>query len=175
MNTQPMTVAFGKTVTRACLAAGCGGAGSLAALALVHRIGAPVLAVGAVTSAFAASAAKSLSAAIEAVGIVLTSLIRARADAKATVINAKVRAELARAGLDPGKAPQAAEMQRVLSVNPDLPKDRRPADETLIKLHGVTRARTASSESGAGPDTPGSSPRNPKAGPIKVVPIRSDS
>ena len=175
MNTQSLPAAFGRTVTRACLAASCGGAGSLAALALVHKIGAPVVAVGAVTSAFAASAAKSLSAAIEAVGTLLTSLVRARADAKATLINAKVRAELARAGLDPGKTPQAAEMQRALSVNPDLPKDRRPADETLLKLHGATRARSVSSESGAGPDTPGSSQRNPKAGPIKVVPIRPDS
>ena len=157
--------ALGRIVTGAGLAAGCGGAGSLATLALLHKIGAPVIAAGAVTSAFAASALRSLASAIEAVGALLTSLIRTRADAKATLINARVRAELARAGLDPGKTPQAAEMQRALSVNPDLPRDRRPADETLIKLHGVTRPRSISSESATGPDTPGR----------KVVPIRSDT
>jgi hypothetical protein len=174
MNAQSLPAALGSTVTRACLAVGFGGAGSLAALALVHRVGAPAVAAGAVTAAFAASVFKSLSGAIEAAGNLLTALIRARADAKATVINAKVRAELARAGLDPGKTLQAAEMQRALSVNPDLPKDRRPADETLIKLHGAIRARS-SSESGASPDTPGGSPRSPKTATSKVVPIRSDT
>jgi hypothetical protein len=164
MNAQSLPAGLGSTVTRAGLAAGCGGAGSLAALALVHKIGAPAVAAGAVTAAFAASAFKSLSGAIEAVGNLLTALIRARADAKATVINARVRADLARAGLDPGKTTQAAEMQRALSVNPDLPKDRRPADETLVKLYGATRARSSGGESGTGPDTRG-----------KVVPIRSDS
>jgi hypothetical protein len=136
------------------------------------------MAAGAVTAALAvnavASAFKSLAGSIEAVSNLLTALIRARADAKATIINAKVRADLARAGLDPAKTPQAAEMQRVLSVNPDLPKDRRLADETLIKLHGASRARS-SGESGTGPDSPSSSPRNPKAATSKVVPIRSDT
>jgi hypothetical protein len=156
---------FGSILARAGLAAGCGGAGSLAALALVHKVGAPAAGAGAVSAAFAVSAFKSLSGAIEAVGNLLTACIRARADAKATVINAKVRAELARAGLDPDKTPQAAEMQRALSVNPDLPKDRRPADETLIKLHGVTRTRGSSGgDSGTSPDIP-----------RRVVPIRSDT
>jgi hypothetical protein len=61
-------------------------------------------------------------------------------------------------------------MQRALSVNPDLPKDRRPADETLIKLHGTIRARGGSGESGTSPDAP----RSPKATARTVVPIRSD-
>jgi hypothetical protein len=174
MNTQSLPAAVGSTVTRVGLAAGCGGAGSLATLALVHKVGTPAVAAGVVTAAIASSAFKSLSGAIEAMGNLLTALIRARADAKATIINAKVRAELARAGLDPGKTPQAAEMQRALSVNPDLPKDRRPADETLIKLHGATRPR-GSSESPASPDTPGNSPRSPKTAASKVVPIRSDT
>jgi hypothetical protein len=174
MNRQSLPAVLGGTVTRAGFAAGCGGAGSLAALAFVHRLGAPAVAAGAVTAAFAASAVKSLSGAIEAVGNLLTALIRVRADAKATVINAKLRADLARAGLDPGRTSQAAEMQRVLAVNPDLPKDRRPADETLIKLHGATRARGIVSEAVTGPDTPGGARRSPKAAPGKVVPIRVD-
>jgi hypothetical protein len=60
-------------------------------------------------------------------------------------------------------------------VNPDLPKDRRPADETLIKFHGATRSRSASPESGTGPDTPGNRPRSQKTAASKVVPLRSDS
>jgi hypothetical protein len=179
MSPQSLPATLGSTVTRAGLAACCGGAGSLAALALVHdKASAPAMAAGAVTAAFAvnaaASALKSLSSAIEAVGSLLTALIRARADAKATIIHARVRADLARAGLDPGKTPQAAEMQRLLSVNADLPKDRRPADETLIKLHGASRARSTG-ESGTSPDSPGNSPRNPKAAASKVVPIRSET
>ena len=142
MNPQPLPAALGTTVTRVGVAACCGGAGSLAALALAHdKATAPAIAAGAVTAAFAvnaaASAFKSLASAIEAMSSLLTALIRARADAKATIINARVRADLARAGLDPAKTPQAAEMQRLLSVNPDLPKDRRLADETLIKLHAA--------------------------------------
>lgn len=144
-----------------------GGTGSLAALALLHKAGATALAAGAVTAvtAMAASALTSLSDVIEAVGNLLTALIRARADAKATVIQAKIRAELARAGLDPGKTPQAAEMQRALSINPDLPRDRRPADETLIRLYGAARARGGSD----------SAPRSRKVAASKVVPIRSDT
>lgn len=174
MNTHSLPGALGRTASWAGLAAGCGGAGSLATLALLHKVGAPVIAAGAVTSAFAASVCKSLAGAIEAVGALLTSLVRARADAKATVIIARVRAELARAGLDPGKTPQAAEMQRALSVNPDLPTGRRPADETLIKFHVAARARGGSSEPGTGPDTPGNGPRRQKTAASKVVPLRSD-
>jgi hypothetical protein len=179
MSPQSLPAALGSTATRAGLAACCGGAGSLAALALAHdKANAPAIAAGAVTAAVAVNAAaaavKSLAGAIEAIGSLLTALIRARADAKATIINARVRAELARAGLDPAKTPQAAEMQRLLSVNPDLPKDRRLADETLVKLHAASRARS-SGESGTSPDSPGNNPRNTKAAASKVVPIRSDT
>ena len=156
MSPQSMPAALGSSVTRVGLAICCGGAGSLAALAITHdKPTAPAIAAGAVTAAFAvnaaASAFKSLASAIEAIGNLLTALIRARADAKATIINARVRADLARAGLDPAKTSQAAEMQRILSVNPDLPKDRRLADETLIKLYAASRVRS-SSESGTSPD-----------------------
>ncbi len=174
MNPQSLPAAIGRTVTRASLAAGCGEAVSLAALAVVHRVGVPVVAAGAVTSALAASAFRSVSGAIEALANALTALTRARADAKATVINAKVRAQLAIAGLDPDKTSQAAEMQRALSVNPDLPKDRRPADETLIKLHAVPRAR-AGAGTGTDPGTPGNSPRSQQATAGKVLRIRSDT
>jgi hypothetical protein len=179
MSPQSLPTSLGSTLTRAGLAVCCGGVGSLAALALAHgRASGSAIAAGAVTAAVtvnaAASAFKSLADAIEAIGNLLTALIRARADAKATIINARVRADLARAGLDPAKTPQAAEMQRLLSVNPDLPKDRRVADETLIKLHGASRARS-SGESGTSPDSPGNSPRNAKAATSKVVPIRLDT
>jgi hypothetical protein len=183
MTNQSLPAAIGGPVTRAGLAVGCGGAGSLAALALTHlahKASVPAVAAGAVTAALAvnaaASAFRSLAGAINALGNLLSSVIRARADAKATIIHAKVRADLARAGLDPHKAAQAAEMQRALSVNPDLPKDRRPADETLLKLHGPARLRSSTGEPIAGPDTPGNRSRNPKAtASTVVVPIRSDT
>jgi hypothetical protein len=178
MSPQSLPAAIGGAATRAGLAAGCGGAGSLAALALVHKAGAPAIAAGAVTAALAvkagASAFRSLPEIIEAISHLLTARIRARADAKATIIHANVRAELARAGLDSGMTQQACEMQRLLSVNPDLPPDRRPADEALVKLYGASRARSGN-EPGTGPDTPGNSRRSPKAAASKVVPIRSDT
>jgi hypothetical protein len=174
MSPQSLPTSLGSTLTRAGLAACCGGAGSLAALTLGHdRASGSAIAAGAVTAAVAvnaaASAFKSLADAIEAVGNLLAALIRARADAKATIINARVRADLARAGLDPAKTSQAAEMQRLLSVNPDLPKDRRVADETLIKLHGASRARN-SGESGTSPDSPGNSPRMRRPPPARSFP-----
>jgi hypothetical protein len=178
MNPQSLSAALVSTATRIGLAVGCGTAGSLTALALLHHARTPVIAAGVVTAALtvnaASSALNSVPAAVEAIGSLLTALIRARADAKATVIHAKVRAELARAGLDPGKTHQAVEMQRLLPMNPDLPQGRRPADETLIKLHLASRARNGG-EPGTGPDTPGNSPGNPKAATSKVVPIRSDT
>jgi hypothetical protein len=172
VNRQTLPAALGSIAARGGLAVGCGGAGSLAALALAQDVGAPAVAAGAVGVALAMSAVKSLAGVIDALANLLTGFIRARADAKATVISARVRADLARAGLDPEKTQQAAEMQRALSVNPDLPKDRRLADEALIKLHGASRARSSTSEPATGPDTPGNAPRNSKAN--KVVPIRSD-
>src|SRR6266702_3406130 len=106
MNPPSLSAALA-TAARIGLAVGCGTAGSLTALALVHDASTPAIAAGVVTAALtvnaAASALKALPAAVEAIGRLLTGLIRTRADAKATVIHAKVRAELARAGLDPGK------------------------------------------------------------------------
>lgn len=170
---------LGSIATRIGLTVGGGGAGTLATLALMHRPGTTAIAAAAVTVAFAAnvaeSACKALPGIIAAISDLLTARIRARADAKATIILATTRAELARAGLDPGKTVQAAEMQRLLSVNPDLPKGRRPTDETLIKLQGTHRTRNSSSESGTGPDTPGNGSRKPKATTNTVVPIRPDT
>lgn len=179
MRPPSLPASAGSTVTRIALTAGGGGAGSLAALALVHKPGTTAVAAAAVSVALAANAAdsatKALPAIIEAVGNLLTARIRAKADAKATIILAKTRDELARAGLDSGKTAQAAEMQRCLTSNPDLPKDRRPTDETLIKLHGAPRTRTSTSEPGTGPDTPGNGPRSPKETIRTVVPFRSDT
>jgi hypothetical protein len=174
MSRHSRAAAIGSTVTRAGLAAGCGGAGSLAALALAHKAGAPALAAGAAVAVAlnaAASACTLASGTAGSLSGLLAALIRARADAQATVIMAKVRAELARAGLDPARAPQAAEMQRALAVNPDLPRDRRPADETLLRLYGASRVRSTSTEPGSGPDTPGSRPKTARK---VVVPLRSD-
>jgi hypothetical protein len=170
--------ALGRTAARIGLTAGSGGAGTLAALALAHRAGATAIAAGAVSVALAAqvaeSAGRTLPGIIAAISNLLTSCIRARADAKATVIHAKTRAELAKAGLDPSQpTSSAAEMQRMLALNPDLSKDRRPADETLIKLQGSHR-RSNSGESGTGPDAPGNGPRTRRATTDKVVLIRPD-
>jgi hypothetical protein len=178
MNPQLLPAALGGTAARAGLAVGCGGAGSLAALALAHEASTPAIAVGAVSAALAVNAAvpafKSLPRAIEAFSNLVTALIRTRADARATIIHAKARAELARAGLDPRKTHQAIEMLRLLPVNPDLPQGRRPADETLIKLQAAFRARNGISEFGTSPDAPGNSAANQKTA-SKVVPIRSDT
>jgi hypothetical protein len=167
--------ALGSIATRIGLTVGGGGAGTLATLALIHRPDTTAIATGTATAAFAAhvtkSASKTLPGIITAISNLLTARIRARADAKATIILATTRAELARAGLDPSKTAQAAEMQRLLSINPDLPKDRRPTDETLIKLQGGHRTRNNSSEPGAGPDTPGNGPRTRRTTANKVVPI----
>jgi hypothetical protein len=147
MRPPQLPAALGSIATRIGLTVGGGGAGTLAMLALTHKPGTTAIAAGAATVAFAAnvaeSAGKALPGIIAAISNLLTARIRARADARATVILATTRAELAKAGLDPGKAAQAAEMQRLLSLNPDLPKDRRPADGTLIKLHGARRASGA--------------------------------
>jgi hypothetical protein len=176
MNPQTLPAFLGSTAARVGLATGCGTAGSLTTLAITHRAVTPAIAAGAVTAALAVNGAGSAFSAlprtIEAISNLLTAFIRARADAKATIIHAKVRAELARAGLQPGKTHQAVEMQRLLPVNPDLPHDRRPSDETLIKLHGASRAR-GSNEHGTSPDTPDTSSRSPKTG-SRVVPIRPD-
>ncbi len=178
MNPQSLSTALVSTATRIGLAAGCGTAGSLTALAFVHHANAPLIAAGvaiaALTVSAASSALNSVPAAVEAIGGLLTALIRARADAKATVIIAKVRAQLARAGLDPAKTHQAIEMQRLLPVNPDLPQGRRPSDETLLKLHLASRVRNGG-EPVTGPDTPGNGPGRSKAATSKVVPIRFDT
>jgi hypothetical protein len=139
MNRQSLPAVLGGTVvTRAGCAAGCGGAGSLAALAFVHRLGAPAVAAGAVTAAVAASAVKSLSGAIEAVGNLLTALIRVRADAKATVINAKLRADLARAGLDPGRTSTATLTRSGSSGRPLTTRRRRCTGGGTMRSSGRT-------------------------------------
>jgi hypothetical protein len=157
---------LGSIATRIGVAAGGGGAGTLVTLALVHRPTTTAIAAGAATAAIAAhaseSACKALPAIITAISNLLTARTRTRADAKATIILARTRADLAKAGLDPGQTAAAAEMQRLLIMNPDLPKDRRPTDETLLKLQATHRARNSTTETGAGPDSPGNGPRTPQ-------------
>jgi hypothetical protein len=134
--------ALGSILTRAGLTVGGGGAGSLATLALIHRPDTTAIAAGAAIAALAANVAESagnaLPGVISAISNLLTGCIRARADAKSTNINAATRAKIAEAGLDPSKTASAAEMLRAMSGNPDLPKDRRPTDETLVKLQGAS-------------------------------------
>lgn len=178
---RPVSVpaSLGSTAARIGLTVGGGGAGSLATLALVHMPSTTEIAAAAVSVALAAnagdSAARALPAIIEAVSNLLTARIRAKADAEATIILAHSRDDLARAGLDPAKTAQAAEMQRCMTANPDLPQDRRPSDETLIKLQGASRARNNTSEPGTGPGTPGNGQKNPKETARTVVPFRSDT
>jgi hypothetical protein len=141
--------------SRAGLAAACGGASSLAALAVAVRACSPATAAGAAVAAVAAVALTAAAPALRSLAVV----IRALADAQATVIHAKVRAELARAGLDPAKAPQAAAMQQALSAYPDLPRSR-PADETLARLHGAAAPASAAAARRA----PGAACRKPSPG-----------
>jgi len=179
MRPPSLPATFGSIATRVGLTAGGGGAGSLATLALVHNPSTTAVAAAAVIAALAANAAestcKALPAIITATSNLQTARLRARADAEATVTLATVRADLARAGMEPGKAAQAAEMLRVLCMNPDLAKDRRPADETLVKLQSASRSRNTGGESGTGPKNTGNGPRRPKVATNKVVPIRSDT
>jgi hypothetical protein len=164
--------------TRIGLTLGGGGLGSLATLAFVHRPSMTAVAAAAAIVALAAnaieSAGKALPEIISAISSLIIGCTRARADAKATLIRAKVRAEIARAGMEPGKSVPAAEMMRQLSIDTDLPEDRRPSDETLTKLLAPSRARNTSRKSGSGPETPGSGSRRPRANSDKVIPIRPD-
>lgn len=179
MSSDPMPSAFSSTAAHVALALSCGGAGSFAAAVLMRHAGTPVIAAGAVAAALAgnalASAFKSLPGVIEAVGNLLATVIRGRADARATLIHAKIRAELAREGLDPMKTHQAVEMQRLLLLNPDLPPGRRLADDTFIKLNAVSRTRNGGTETVTGPDAPGAHLSNARVADSRVVPLRSDT
>jgi hypothetical protein len=179
MRSDSLPSAISSTAARVALALSCGGAGSLAAAVLIRHAGTPVIAAGAVAAALAgnavASAFKSLPDVIEAVGSLLATLIRGRADARATIVHAKIRAELAREGLDPMKTHQAIEMQRLLLLNPDLPPGRRLADDALIKLNAASRTRNGGTETVTGPDAPGTHRSNAKVADSKVVPLRSDT
>jgi hypothetical protein len=165
--------------TRIGLTVGGGGVGSLATLALIHRPDTTVIAAGAAIATLAAHLAGSVGNAlpgiITAISNLLTSRIRAKADAESTNTSATTRSQIALAGLDPVKTAAAAEMLRAMSGNPDLPRERRPTDETLIKLQGPHRNRNSASEHGTGPDAPGNGRRPAKATASKVVPIRSDT
>lgn len=125
-STRPRAAVLGGTLTRAGVAVGCGAAGSFAALEFAHTGSALVVAAGLVTAVLAAASAAPagmlLARATEGAGDRLTNLLRARADAKATVMTARVRIELARAGLDPDRTRQAAEMLRLLAANGDPPR-----------------------------------------------------
>jgi hypothetical protein len=178
MRPPSLPTTLGSTPARVGLTIGSGGAGSLAALAFVHNPTATTLAAAAVTAALAANAAESACAGlpgiITAISNLLTLRIRAKADAKATLIFAAARADLARSGLDPGSSAHAADMLRFLCLNPDLPENRRPADETFLKLQAATRTRSTSSESGTGPDSPGNGSRRSTAT-NKVLAFRADT
>jgi hypothetical protein len=138
-------------------ALGAGGAGSLAVLILARRPSATRMAVVAVAVAVAAtlieSVCRALPRVITATSNLMTARTRAKADAGATSTLASARAELARAGLDPAKTAPAAEMLRLLCLDPDLPKDRRPADNTLVKLQETSLARASTTGTSPGPET----------------------
>jgi hypothetical protein len=170
-------VSYRSIAGRIGLTLGGGGLGSLGTLAVVHKPSMTAVAAAAAIAALAATAidsvGKALPKIIGATSSLIIGLIRVHADARATIIRAKVRAELARAGMEPGKSAQAAEMMRQLSIDADLPEYRRPSDETLTKLLGSSRAGNTRRNSGSGPETPGSGSRRPKADSDKVIPIRN--
>ena len=152
-----------------------GVAGILAALALVHKTGTTAVTTGAAAMVIAAqvggSASKTLPETIAAISDLLTARTRARADARVSVMTAETRASIARAALDdPSLAPQVEAMLRELPGHFDYPSDRRPTDDTVLRLHAGHRTRSTSSEPSSGPDRP--RPSQPTGS--KVVPIRPE-
>lgn len=164
--------------TRIGLTIGGGSAGTFAVLAFAHRPGMAVLAAAAAGTAIIANAIESicrvLPDTINAIRDLLTARTRARADAKKTIMMTKLRAELARSGIDSSKTAQAAEMLWFLAIDPDMPEDRRLNDEMLSKHMGTFWPRNNSRKLGSGPENPGNGSKRPRSSNSKVVPLRSE-
>ena len=163
------------------LTVGGGGAGWLGILAFAHKPSMTALAAVAAGVALAVNAGASICKAfpeiIRALSDRKTARIRATVEAEILVMRVRARIELARAGLEPDKFAQAAEMLRLLSIDPDMsPDGRRLNDHDLARLLAAPRSRSISTKPRSGPGRPGSSPSRPgKGGGSNVLPIRPNS
>jgi hypothetical protein len=173
--------------TRIALALGGGGAGWLGTLAFAHKPSTTALAAAAAGAALiinaASSAGRALPEIIRALGDRKTARIRATADAQTQVLRAQARIQLAQAGIDPEKFPQAAEMVRLLAIDPDMPPDgRRLNDDSLARLLTPPRPRSTSTKPPNAPRRPGNGPGRPGHDPKRsgngdgsnVLPLRPD-
>ena len=91
-------------IKRACWTLGCGGAGFLSTLAIMHGPGAPVAIAVGTAAAVASNAIAELSAALPAIIVALSTKkvarIKAKADAKVALEGARRRTTLVNAGLE---------------------------------------------------------------------------
>lgn len=123
-------------VKRTCLTLGCGGAGFLGSLAVVHSPGAPAaLAVGAV-AAVLSNVVAELSAALPAIIAALSAkrvaCIKAKAGAKVELEGARRRTILVNAGLE-GKL-DAVNLLRLLMIDDQMRARPRLSGEMLREL-----------------------------------------
>jgi hypothetical protein len=179
--TSPSTPASHHPITtRIALALGGGGAGWFGTLAFAHKPSTTALAAAAAGAALiinvASSAGRALPEIIRALSDRTTARIKATADAQTQVLRAQARIQLAHDGTDPEKFPQAAEMIRLLAIDPDTPPDgRRLNDDALARLLTPPRLRSTGTKPGNGPGRPGNDPKKPGNGDRgNVLPLRPE-
>jgi hypothetical protein len=185
--TSPSTPASHHTMTtRLALALG-GGAGWLGTLAFAHKPSTTALAAAAASAALLinaiSSAGHALPEIIRALSDRKIARIKAGADAETQVLRVRARIRLAEDGTDPERFPQAAEMLRLLAIDPDMsPDGRRLNDDALARLLTAPQARSASTKPRNGPQRPGNGSGRP-ASDLKrssnqdrrnVLPLRPD-
>lgn len=152
---------------RACWSAGCGGAGVLGTLAIMHGPSAPaVVAVGA-GAAVASNAVAELSAALPGVIAALSAKkvarIKAKTDAKVALEEARRRTALVNAGLE-GKLDAALDLLKLQVIDAQVVAGRRLSEGMLHEL--LPRPRTAHGEdsrlAAIQPGKPGATARHAK-------------
>jgi hypothetical protein len=179
------STSYRNTATRVSLAVGGltlggGGAGWLVMHAVVHKPSMTAAAAVAATVALAANAGalicRTLPEIIKARSDRETARIRATAEAQTMVMRAQVRTALAQAGIEPGNQAPAAEMMRLLAIDPDMsPDGHRLNDDALARLLSAPRPRSIGRKPGRGPRKPGGGPKEPnKEDGGKVIPLRPD-
>jgi hypothetical protein len=165
--TSPSTPASHPAITtRLALALGGGGAGWLGTLAFTHKPSTTAQAAAAASAALLINAlscaGRALPELIRALSDRTTARIKATAEAETHVLRTQARIKLAHDGTDPEKFTQAAEMIRLLAIDPDTPPDgRRLNDDALTRLLAPPRARSTSTRPRNGPQRPGNGLRHP--------------
>ena len=128
---------------RACWTAGCGGAGVLSTLAIMHGPSAPAaIAVGA-GAAVASNAVAELSAALPGVIAALSAKkvarIKAKTDAEVALEEARRRTALVNAGLE-GKLDAAIDLLKLQVIDAQVLAGRRLSEDMLRELLPQPRA-----------------------------------